>query len=69
MTTGNTDCIMRAGASLLLLAPAFFIGLPLVAAPFITHGLAAIGVVMLETSMAQYCSLCSIAGIKNCGNC
>ena len=66
---GTIDRILRAALGIVLLYLAFFAGLPVLAEPLFKYGAAAVGVVMLATSMMKLCPLYSILGIKTCRAC
>ncbi|MCQ0971772.1 DUF2892 domain-containing protein [Paracoccus sp. TK19116] len=71
MTTnvGTLDRILRAALGLILLSLALFSASPLFAGPLFKYGAAAIGVVMLATSVLRMCPLYAILGIKTCREC
>lgn len=66
---GTIDRTLRATLGVVLLILAAFSDLPLFAAPLFQYGAAAIGVVMLATSVFKICPLYSVLGLKTCKDC
>ncbi len=64
---GTIDRVLRAVLGVVLLALAFFSGLPLFEVGIVKYGAALIGIVMLVVSVTRVCPIYAIFGIKTCG--
>ncbi len=66
MNVGKTDQLIRAVIGLALVVIPFTTGLSFFTNSYALYGTAAVGVVILLTSMFRICPLYSLMGIKTC---
>ncbi len=63
---GTLDRVLRAVLGLVLLALAFFSGLPVFEGALVKYGAALVGIVMLAVSVTRVCPIYAIFGIRTC---